>query len=416
MDIQKTCFVIIGYGPKMDYATGRELDLDKTYDYIIKPAFEELGFLCFRASDISHSGVIDIPMYNGILKSDFVIADLSTLNANVLYELGIRHAVRKNTTIIISEKELKYPFDLNHIVIEPYEHLGKAIDYGEVLRFKKQLQDKVKVLLENPLVDSPLYTLFPNLEVPTFTPEEIEDLKENINDEGSLSDFMTAAEVAKDEKDYPTAMHYLQKALELNQDNVLVTQRLALVTYKSETPNKTIALRRALQYLDVLNPLMSIDLETLGLSGAIYKRLFEIEKDQALLQQAIWFYEKGFYIGSDYYNGINLAYLFNVSAVEATDKFEAIASFGNATRVRSKVKEICEKHFSSKGWEDRDDKVWILLTMAEIEFSNGNLHEEEIYIAQVKQMENVGFALDSYNTQRTKLETLLADFKSKYEL
>ncbi len=77
--VEKTCFVIIGYGKKMDYQTGRELDLDKTFDYIIKPVFEELGFVCFRASDIKHSGVIDLPMYENILRSDFVLADISTL-------------------------------------------------------------------------------------------------------------------------------------------------------------------------------------------------------------------------------------------------------------------------------------------------------------------------------------------------
>lgn len=413
-DTPKTCFVIIGYGPKMDYATGRELDLDKTYDYIIKPAFEELGFLCYRASDISHSGVIDIPMYNSILKSDFVLADLSTLNANVLYELGIRHAVRKNTTIIISEKELTYPFDLNHILIEPYEHLGKAIDYGEVLRFKKQLQEKIKALLENPQVDSPLYTLFPDLKVPTFTPEEIADIKENIKEDGSLSDFMSAAEEAKKKKDYKTSIEYLEKALKLNQDNVLVTQRLALITYKAELPTKYQALNQALTYLENLNPLTSIDLETLGLSGAIYKRLFEIDNNQEHLRKSIWFYEKGFYIGSDYYNGINLAYLFNVNAMQEMDKFEAIASFGNANRVRKKVREICENHFSNPAWETRDDKEWILLTMAEIEFSLGNLKAENDYLAKVMKMENVDFAVDSYNSQKEKLDILIKDFNNKY--
>ena len=415
-ETQKTCFVIIGYGKKMDYATGRELDLDKTFDYIIKPAFEELNFLCYRASDLSHSGVIDVPMYNSILKSDFVLADLSTLNANVLYELGIRHAVRKNTTIIISENELNYPFDLNHILIEPYEHLGKAIDHGEVLRFKKQLQEKIKALLDNPQVDSPLYTLFPDLEVPTFTEKEIEDIRENIKEDGSLSDFMSAAEDAKDRKDYVTALEYLEKALKLNQDNVLVTQRLALVTYKSEAPTKHAALNRALGHLEVLNPLMSIDLETLGLSGAIYKRLFEIENDQEHLRKSIWFYEKGFYIGSSYYNGINLAFLFNVNALEAQDKFEAIASFGNAARIRLKVKEICENYFSNPGWDARDDKAWVLLTMAEIEFSLGNLEAESKYVEQVNNMENVTFALDSYNSQREKLDELIKTFNDKYKL
>src|SRR5688572_14057731 len=130
---QKTCFVIIGYGIKTDFATGRDINLDKTYANIIEPVFKELDFLCFRASDITHSGMIDLPMYENILKADFVIADLTTLNPNVLYELGIRHSVRKNTTLIISEKELKYPFDLSHIIIDQYEHLGKAIDFDEVI-------------------------------------------------------------------------------------------------------------------------------------------------------------------------------------------------------------------------------------------------------------------------------------------
>src|SRR4051812_4881326 len=116
--MQKTCFVIIGFGVKTDYATGREIDLDKTFKNIIEPAFTELDFVCYRASDIQHSGVIDVPMYENILKADFVVADLTTLNPNVLYELGIRHAVKKNTTIVISDKSLKYPFDLSHIIID----------------------------------------------------------------------------------------------------------------------------------------------------------------------------------------------------------------------------------------------------------------------------------------------------------
>jgi len=414
-NIQKTCFVIIGYGPKMDYATGRELDLDKTFEYIIKPSFEELGFLCYRASDISHSGVIDIPMYNSILKSDFVLADLSTLNANVLYELGIRHAVRKNTTIIISEKELTYPFDLNHIIIEPYEHLGSAIDYGEVLRFKERLQEKVKALIENPQVDSPLYTLFPDLEVPTFTKEEIEDIKENIKDEGSLSDFMVAAEEAKNNKDYAKSIEYLEKALSLNQDNVLVTQRLVLATYKSEVPDKLGALQKALKYLHNLNPMTSIDLETLGLSGAIYKRLFEIDNDPENLKKAIWFYEKGFYIGSDYYNGINLAFLFNINALQTDNKFEAIANFSNAKRVRVKVKEICESHFKNQNWNSRDDKIWILLTVAEVEYSLRNFGEEAKYIEQVKKFGDTDFAFDSYYRQRNHLMGAIEEFEEKFK-
>lgn len=81
---QKTCFVIMGFGIKTDFRTGRDIDLDKTYKNIIKPVFDKLGFLCFRADDIKHSGVIDYHMYDNIIKADFVLADISTLNPNVL--------------------------------------------------------------------------------------------------------------------------------------------------------------------------------------------------------------------------------------------------------------------------------------------------------------------------------------------
>lgn len=408
----KTCFVIIGYGPKMDYASGRELNMDKTFDYIIKPAFEELGFLCYRASDISHSGIIDIAMYENILKSDFVVADLSTLNPNVLYELGIRHAVRKNTTIIIAEHELKYPFDLNHIVIEPYEHLGKAIDYGEVIRFKNLLKHKIQELEKSPKTDSPLYSFFPDLEIPRFTADEVKEIQENIHEEGSLSDYMSLAEEAKNLKDYPKALEYLKKALALKQDNVLVTQRLALVTYKSEHPNKIEALNNALEIIEDLKPLTTTDIETLGLSGAIYKRLYEIENNYETLKKSIWFYEKGFYIANDYYNGINLAYLFNINALLEKDKIASISSYGNAVRIRQKVKEICEMHLHSKSWETRDDKEWIFLTLAEIAFASGNFGEEEMYINQIKKLGNIDFAVDSYYSQREKLKKLINDFQA----
>lgn len=134
---KKTCFVITGFGPKTDFETGRIIDLDKTFEHLIKPVFDDLKITCFRAKEIKHSGTIDVPMYEWIYKADIVVADVSTLNANALYELGVRHALRPNTTIVISEDQTKYPFDLNHTVIFKYEHLGKDIGVTEAIRFKK---------------------------------------------------------------------------------------------------------------------------------------------------------------------------------------------------------------------------------------------------------------------------------------
>lgn len=58
--MKKTCFVIIGYGTKTDYATGREINLEKTYHNMIKPVFEKLDIECFRSSDLKQTEVIDV--------------------------------------------------------------------------------------------------------------------------------------------------------------------------------------------------------------------------------------------------------------------------------------------------------------------------------------------------------------------
>lgn len=113
----KRCFVIMGFGTRTDFATGRKLDLNKSYKLLTKPVVENKGLVCIRADEILHSGSIDYQMYKELYNADLIIADLSTANVNAFYELGIRHALKRRTTIVISEDKYSYPFDLNHIKI-----------------------------------------------------------------------------------------------------------------------------------------------------------------------------------------------------------------------------------------------------------------------------------------------------------
>jgi hypothetical protein len=48
-------------------------------------------------------------MYEQLLGADLVIADLSTSNVNAIYELGVRHALRPHTTIVMAESNLNSP-------------------------------------------------------------------------------------------------------------------------------------------------------------------------------------------------------------------------------------------------------------------------------------------------------------------
>ena len=82
------CFVIMGFGKKTDFETGRVLDLDKSYHNIIKPAVEAAGYACVRADEVQHSGVIDVPMYQMLYAADLVVADLSTSKSQRRFRVG----------------------------------------------------------------------------------------------------------------------------------------------------------------------------------------------------------------------------------------------------------------------------------------------------------------------------------------
>src|SRR6516225_3850082 len=124
-----TCFVVMGFGKKTDFETGRVLDLDQSYLALIKPAVEAARLKCIRADEIVHSGLIDVPMYEQLLNADVVVADVSTSNRNALYELGVRHSLLLYPTVIISEQMMinSTTFDLSHIIIRSYRHLGEDI-------------------------------------------------------------------------------------------------------------------------------------------------------------------------------------------------------------------------------------------------------------------------------------------------
>lgn len=405
--MEKTCFVIIGFGTKTDFETGRHINLDKTFENIIKPVFDDIGILCYRACDIEQSGVIDVEMYENIFKADFVVADISTLNPNAIYELGVRHALRPNTTIVIGEDKLKIPFDVNHVFVHSYRHLEEDIGVSESNRFREHLKKQVKNLLEYPKVDSPVYTFLPNLNPPNFTEDEIENIKESIDKSRSTSDLVTLAEKKKNEGDFPFSKQLLQDALKINPTDSFIIQRLALLTYKSKLPNEKEALEEALVILDALNPTNTTDPETLGLLGAIYKRLYEDAKDLSFLEKSLHFYERGYYVKQDYYNGINVAFLHMLFASEVEEKFDVYANYGQANKIYKNIIEKWSKIMETKDFSERGDKEWVYLTLAEASMGLGIDYREQEFLEAARELLDVEFAIKSYNEQREKLEKIL---------
>jgi tetratricopeptide (TPR) repeat protein len=112
-------FIIMPFGRKQG-SDGRWIDFNSIYSTLIKPAVEEAGFEAFRADEEESSGDILTDMFQELLLADLAIADLSIDNANVFYELGIRHAFRKRGMVHIQAGRAYMPFDIFNVRTLPY--------------------------------------------------------------------------------------------------------------------------------------------------------------------------------------------------------------------------------------------------------------------------------------------------------
>lgn len=410
--MSRSCFVIIGYGKKVSYANGkpRVLDLDETFSVLVKPVFEALNIPCYRAIDKNINGSIDKLMLQEIKDADIALVDISTLNANVMWELGVRHALKSKHTIVICEKEqmASIPFDINHFVVHQYTHSEEGIPYKEVERFRKYLTEVVNKMLAQTSIedDSPVFT---------FLKEEMEKTLAAVNTE-SFASIMEKAEAAKNKKDFDTALSLFATAKQMALDNMtlrdsltLIISRQALCTYKSKKPTEKEALENAKNILEELKPSQSQDTEVLGLSGAICKRLNEVTGDSKYLDEAINFYEKGFQLKQDYYNGINTAFMLYKKAgllkKQNSDEWEDVKL--KADYIRNTVLEISKKLESMANFIDSNDAVWVLLTIAEAYNYKGNAVKQKEYedkAAELAKKNNDDFALGAYEDQKTKIQ------------
>lgn len=106
-----TCFVMMPFADP----------LGSYYEKIYKPAIEKAGLIPIRAdNEIFGTGKIIDQIWSGINSAKVLIAELTSRNANVFYELGLSHALQK-PVVLISSDEKDVPFDLHHIRVIYYD-------------------------------------------------------------------------------------------------------------------------------------------------------------------------------------------------------------------------------------------------------------------------------------------------------
>src|SRR6266540_263381 len=118
-EIRPHAFVIMPFGKKKG-ADGSLYDFNSIYTQLIKPSLDAAGFEAFRADEETTSGDILTDMFQELLLADLCICDMSIDNANVFYELGIRHAFRKRGIVHIQAGRAYMPFDIFNVRTIPY--------------------------------------------------------------------------------------------------------------------------------------------------------------------------------------------------------------------------------------------------------------------------------------------------------
>ena len=133
------------------------VDFDKVDKELIQPALKQAGVKGSTTASIVEQGNIREDMFAQLLLADLVVADLSIHNANVFYELGIRHALRDQKTFLIRCSKDEIPFDLktDRYLTYPADNPAAALD---------ALVAGLKATILSEKADSPVFYMLPKLE------------------------------------------------------------------------------------------------------------------------------------------------------------------------------------------------------------------------------------------------------------
>jgi len=392
------CFVLMPFGVKTD-GNKKEINFDTVYNSFIKPAIVEAGLEPIRADEEINGGFIHKPMYERLMFCQFAVADLSFANANVFYELGIRHALKPFTTISIFEVGTKIPFDTAPLRTFPYVYENNEVQ--DVKTKIAGLASYIKEGVDSQTKDSPIGQLitsykFPDLDyllqdadsfrknamaakqqkeelsqlvkqwketgkIKTTTDDEKQKVKEDQQKIVNKIKLMQQAEGAnlkhnldllyalintyKSVSAFKEVTEMLQPLLDTGDknnpfdDNVYIRQQLSLSYNKIKNRDD------AKKVLEPIIEKYGPDPETNGLLGSVYKALMDDNKDDedlsaAYRSNAIDAYVEGFEADPrDYYPGINALTLmfFSDEPNERFSKFFPLVSYATERALRTKA-------------------------------------------------------------------------------
>lgn len=181
------------FGRKPD-ASGATIDFDGIYADLVRPAIDAAGIEPLRADEELVGGIIHKPMYERLIFCEYAVADLTTGNANVFYELGVRHAVRPYSTVVIASSGVRLPFDVTFLRAILYNLTadGRAAD-AEIIGARLTA---ALVEAKQSAVDSPLFQLVEGWHQPPLDHSKSDVFREQVRYSVEVKQQLTAARAA----------------------------------------------------------------------------------------------------------------------------------------------------------------------------------------------------------------------------
>jgi tetratricopeptide (TPR) repeat protein len=174
------------------FGTKEGIDFDRVERELICPALDRLGISGRTSGEITEQGNIRTDMFQRLATADLVVADISIHNANVFYELGLRHALRERMTFLLRSRADEIPFDLKTDRYLAYDSKEPAATLEALVRGLRATVDSGKA-------DSPVFQLLPALasqdpEALLVVPKDFQDDVERACDEKRRGDLALLGE------------------------------------------------------------------------------------------------------------------------------------------------------------------------------------------------------------------------------
>lgn len=341
-------FAAMPFGSKPEPDGARVVDFDALYENCIRPAADEADVSVIRADEETLGGIIHRPMYERLLLAEIVVADLTFANANVFYELGVRHAARPRSTILIYAKVAQLPFDVAPIRAIPYE-LGDDGALVDPAGLRRTLTERLLAAKADGVPDSPLFRLldeYPGIDLAhdvteafrgralwvsrlTIEAHDIVGAGMDVDDaRRALGEIeKQASAVAGTEQQLLLSIMLAYRSIEAWDDMIRVAESLpdpykAVVTVQEQLAlalnrrNGPGDRNRAISLIESLIEQHGPSPETLGILGRCFKARWHEKREAGdpgaadALDEAIDAYRRGFDADPrDFYPGVNLVSL-----------------------------------------------------------------------------------------------------------